>query len=61
MAVRLADTFVATAQKIRSEQITPGGVAAEIAEFTPQRQLAKVYERHRRLQQKRFGLGQNAA
>jgi glycosyltransferase involved in cell wall biosynthesis len=62
MAARLADAFVATAQKIRSGVITPEGVAGEIAEFTPQRQLANVYERHRRLQRKRFGLGdQNAA
>ena len=56
MAVRLADAFVATAQKIRSGADHAGRRCREIAEFTPQRQLAKVYERHRRLQQKRFGL-----
>jgi glycosyltransferase involved in cell wall biosynthesis len=61
MAERLADAFVATAEKIRSGVITPEGVAAEIAEFTPARQLAKVYERHRRLQQKRYGIGGRSA
>jgi hypothetical protein len=54
MADRLADAFVATAQSIRNGTITPEGVAAEISEFTPERQLAKVYDRHRRLQRLRF-------
>jgi glycosyltransferase involved in cell wall biosynthesis len=61
MAERLADAFVATAYKIRSGAISPEGVAAEIGEFTPQRQLANVYDRHRGLQQKRFGRGSRSA
>jgi len=61
MAERLADAFVATAQKIRNGALTPEGVAGEIAEFTPARQLAKVYERHRGLQQRRFGIGATTA
>jgi len=54
MAGRLADAFVATAQSIRNGTITPECVAAEISEFTPERQLAKIYDRHRRLQRLRF-------
>jgi glycosyltransferase involved in cell wall biosynthesis len=61
MAERLADAFVATAKKIRAGTITPESVAAEIAEFSPARQLANVYERHRRLQRKRFGDDQLSA
>jgi glycosyltransferase involved in cell wall biosynthesis len=56
MASRLADAFVRTAQRIRSQEITPDGVATAVAEFTPECQLANVYERHRRLQRKRFGI-----
>jgi hypothetical protein len=55
MAARLADAFARTAQRLRSREITPEGVAGAVAEFTPERQLANVYERHRRLQRKRFG------
>jgi glycosyltransferase involved in cell wall biosynthesis len=62
MADRLSDAFVATARSIEAGRITPAGVAGEIAEFTPERQLAKIYDRHRRLQQKRFGIqSRNAA
>jgi glycosyltransferase involved in cell wall biosynthesis len=56
MASRLADAFVRTAQRIRSREITPNGVAGAVAEFAPEHQLANVYERHRRLQRKRFGI-----
>jgi hypothetical protein len=45
---------VRTAQRLRSREITPEGVAGAVVEFTPERQLANVYERHRRLQRKRF-------
>jgi hypothetical protein len=60
MAARLADAFVQTAQRLRSQEITPDGVAGAVAEFTPERQLANVYERHRRLQRKRFGIAGTA-
>jgi len=55
MAQHLADAFVELRNGIRAGSITPGGVAAEIAEFTPERQLAKCYANHRALQDKRAG------
>ena len=55
MARRLAEAFAATAERIRSGAITPERVAAEVSQFTPERQLAMVYDRHRRLQQRRYG------
>ena len=56
MAERLADAFVDIRTKIRSGAITPEGVAAQIADFTPQRQLAKCYANHRALQDKKYGV-----
>ncbi len=55
MAGRLADAFVAVHAKIQRGEITPAGVAAEVGDFTPERQLAKVYDNHRTLQRRRFG------
>jgi glycosyltransferase involved in cell wall biosynthesis len=54
MAERLANAFVAIAERMRNGEITPEGVAAQISEFTPERQLAKIYDRHRHLQRLRF-------
>jgi glycosyltransferase involved in cell wall biosynthesis len=61
MADRLADAFVAIRNDIRSGRLTPDGVASSIREFTPERQLAKCYANHRRIQELRFGLGPSAA
>ena len=57
MAERLADAFVDIRTRMRSGAITPEGVAREIAEFTPERQLAKCYANHRALQDKKYGAG----
>lgn len=54
MANRLADAFVAIRAGIKAGTITPEGVAAAISEFTPERQLAKLYANHRALQDKRY-------
>lgn len=54
MAERLAEAFVATREGMRQGAITPEGVAHEIREFTPERQLAKCYENHREVQRQRF-------
>lgn len=56
MAERLADAFVATRAKMKSGAITPKDVAAQIADFTPQRQLAICYNNHRTLQDQKYGL-----
>ena len=56
MAERLSDAFVAVRKKMLSGAITPEGVAREVGEFTPEVQLAKVYENHRGLQRQRFGI-----
>ena len=56
MAERLADAFAAIARDIKSGVLTPTRVAAQIANFTPQRQLAKCYANHRALQDKKYGL-----
>ncbi len=56
MAERLSDAFVAVRQKMLSGTITPEGVAHEVGEFTPEVQLGKVYENHRALQRRRFGI-----
>jgi glycosyltransferase involved in cell wall biosynthesis len=61
MAERLADAFVAIRNGIRAGTITPQGVAGEIAAFTPQRQLAKLYANHRALQSAKFGARVTAA
>lgn len=56
MANRLADAFVDIAQRQRDGRITPEGVAAEIADFRPEVQLAKCYENHRMLQRRKYGM-----
>ena len=55
MAVRLADAFIEIRDRITAGVITPEGVAAQVGEFTPQKQLARIYENHRTLQRRRFG------
>ncbi|MGD9784045.1 MAG: glycosyltransferase [Hyphomicrobiaceae bacterium] len=57
MADRLADAFVAIREAQRSGLMTPDSVAAEIKEFRPAVQLAKCYQNHRELQDRRFGKG----
>lgn len=57
MAVHLADAFRDIRAKIACGEITPQGVAAEVGDFTPQKQLAKIYENHRELQRRRYGTG----
>ncbi len=54
MADRLSDAFVAIRQGMLEGRVTPAGVAHEIREFTPEIQLAKVYETHRQLQNRRY-------
>lgn len=62
MADRLSDAFVLVRNKIKSGEITPQAVAKEVGAFTPEHQLAKVYQNHRELQQRRYGLkGSSAA
>jgi glycosyltransferase involved in cell wall biosynthesis len=61
MAERLSDAFVAVRQKMLSCAITPESVAREVGEFTPEVQLAKVYENHRELQRRRYGIGDATA
>jgi glycosyltransferase involved in cell wall biosynthesis len=61
MAERLADAFVEMAHGIRSGRITPEGVAAQVGEFTPERQLAKCYANHRELQDRKFGANRSSA
>lgn len=56
MAERLADAFVAIRDDIAAGRITPQSVAGQIADFTPQRQLAKCYANHRALQDRKWGL-----
>jgi hypothetical protein len=55
MADRLSDAFVRVRDKMLSGAITPEGVAREVGEFTPEVQLARVYENHRALQRRRYG------
>lgn len=55
MAERLAEAFVAIRAGIKNGTVTPQGVANEIRDFTPERQLAKCYENHRQIQRRRFG------
>ena len=55
MAERLALAFVEIRDAMRSGRITPEGVAHEIREFTPEKQLAKCYENHRQIQRRRYG------
>jgi len=56
MAERLSDAFVGLHDAIKSGAITPKGVANEIRELTPERQLAKCYENHRQIQCVRFSM-----
>jgi glycosyltransferase involved in cell wall biosynthesis len=55
MADRLSDAFMDVRSKILSGAITPEGVASSISEFTPQRQLAKCYDNHRKIQLAKYG------
>jgi glycosyltransferase involved in cell wall biosynthesis len=55
MAERLADAFAALHADIAAGTITPNGVASSIADFTPQRQLAKCYANHRAIQSAKYG------
>jgi glycosyltransferase involved in cell wall biosynthesis len=55
MADRLSDAFVDIARKQRSGEITPESVAGEVRDFTPEIQLDRIYNRHRAIQQRRFG------
>lgn len=55
MAERLAQAFLAVQEDIRNGRLTPEGVASAIRDFTPERQLAKCYENHRQIQQRKFG------
>ena len=54
MAERLSDAFVTIHDAMSSGAVTPEGVANEIRDFTPEKQLAKCYENHRQLQRARF-------
>ena len=54
MAARLANAFVETHAGIANGSITPEGVAREVGDFTPEYQLARIYENHRALQRHRF-------
>ena len=54
MSVRLADAFIDIRARITGGSITPEGIAAQVAEFTPAKQLAKIYGNHRELQNRRF-------
>jgi len=54
MAARLANAFVETHAGIANGSITPEGVAREVGDFTPEYQLARIYENHRALQRRRF-------
>jgi glycosyltransferase involved in cell wall biosynthesis len=56
MAERLANAFVEIRARMLAGTITPEGVAREIGAFTPAHQLAKVYENHRDIQRRRYGL-----
>ena len=54
LAERLSDAFVTVRTAMLDGAITPEGVAHEIREFTPEIQLAKVYETHRQIQNRRY-------
>ena len=55
MANRLADAFVATHAQIKSGAITPESVAAEVSDFAPEKQIPRIFEKHREIQRARFG------
>ncbi len=54
MAERLADAFASLHTQMATGAITPTGVASAIADFTPQRQLAKCYANHRAIQAAKY-------
>ncbi len=54
MARRLAGAFVGVREKLASGEMTPETVAAQVADFTPERQLARCYANHREIQARRF-------
>lgn len=54
MADRLSDAFVELHGAITSGTMTPDGVASQIQDFTPEKQLAKCYDNHRQLHQVHF-------
>jgi glycosyltransferase involved in cell wall biosynthesis len=60
MAERLADAFIETRALMLSGVVTPQTVSGVIADFSPERQLAKCYANHRALQTARW-LGSGAA
>ncbi len=60
MADRLSDAFMDMRAKITEGTITPEGVASAISEFTPERQLAKCYDNHRKLQVAKYGARRKA-
>lgn len=51
----LSDAFVRVRTLIQAGTITPDRVHAQILEFTPERQISKAYENHRRIQDDRRG------
>ncbi len=50
MADALSDAFVQVRQLMQSGKITPEIVHKQILDFTPDRQVAKAYDNHRRIQ-----------
>lgn len=54
MADRLSDAFLAIRERQRTGVASPEAVAAEIADFRPEVQLARAYDVHRALQQQYF-------
>ena len=55
MAERLSDAFVQVRARMLAGEITPEAIAHEIRAFTPERQLANVYENHWAVQRRRYG------
>jgi glycosyltransferase involved in cell wall biosynthesis len=51
----ISDGFVRIHALIKSGKITPEQVHAQILDFTPERQIGKAYENHRRIQDGRRG------
>ncbi len=54
VARRLAEAFVGVREKLASGEMTPEIVAAQVADYTPERQLARCYANHREIQARRF-------
>lgn len=55
MAERLSDAFVEINAGMKSGRITPRDVANQVGAFTPEHQLAMIYNRHRTIQRRRYG------